>query len=78
MLHAKLLWSCLTLGDPEDCSLPVPAVSMGFPRQEYKTGLPCPPPGDLPDPGIEAIACGSYTADGFFTVESPGNSRTLK
>ena len=26
---------------------------MGFPRQEYCSGLPCPPPRDLPDPGIE-------------------------
>ena len=26
---------------------------MGFSRQEYWTGLPCPSPGDLPDPGIE-------------------------
>ena len=26
---------------------------MGFPRQEYWSGLPCPPPGDLPNPGIE-------------------------
>jgi len=26
---------------------------MGFPRQEYWNGLPFPPPGDLPDPGIE-------------------------
>ena len=26
---------------------------MGFSRQEYWRGLPCPPPGDLPDPGIE-------------------------
>ena len=25
----------------------------GFSRQEYWSGLPCPPPGDLPDPGIE-------------------------
>ena len=29
-------------------------LSMGFSRQEYQSGLPCPPPGDLPDPGIEA------------------------
>ena len=28
------------------------SLSMGFPRQEYRSGLPCPPPGDLPDPGI--------------------------
>ena len=27
--------------------------SMGFSRQEYWTGWPCPPPGDLPDPGIK-------------------------
>ena len=26
---------------------------MGLSRQEYWSGLPCPPPGDLPDPGIE-------------------------
>ena len=28
-------------------------LSMGFPRQEYWSGLPFPSPGDLPDPGIE-------------------------
>ena len=28
-------------------------LSMGFSRQEDWSGLPCPPPGDLPDPGIE-------------------------
>ena len=28
--------------------------SMGFPRQEYWSGLPFPPPGDLPHPGIES------------------------
>ena len=29
------------------------SLSMGFSRQEYWSGLPFPPPGDLPDPGIE-------------------------
>ena len=29
------------------------ALSMGFSRQEYWSGLPCPPAGDLPDPGIK-------------------------
>ena len=29
---------------------------MGFSRQEYWSGLPCPPPGDLPDPGIEPVS----------------------
>ena len=31
-------------------------LSMGFPRQEYWNGLPFPPPGDLPDPGIETVS----------------------
>ena len=35
-----------------DCSL-TGSLSMGFPRQEYWSGLLLPPPGDLPDPGIE-------------------------
>ena len=29
---------------------------MGFSRQEYWSGLLCPPPGDLPDPGIEPVS----------------------
>ena len=32
------------------------SLSMGFSRQEYFHGLLCPPPGDLPDPGIEPAA----------------------
>ena len=28
-------------------------LSMGFSRQEYLSGLPCPPPGNLTDPGME-------------------------
>ena len=27
---------------------------VGFSRQEYRSRLPCPPPGDLPDPGMQA------------------------
>ena len=42
---------CLALCHLMDCSLPAP-LSMGFPKQEW-SGLPFPPPGDLPDPGIE-------------------------
>ena len=30
--------------------------SMGFSRQEHWSGLLCPPPGDLPDPGIESVS----------------------
>ena len=35
-------------------------LSMGFSRQEYWSGLPCPPPGDLPDPGTETVSYVSY------------------
>ena len=31
-------------------------LSLGFSRQEYWSGLPCPPPGDLPDPGTEPVS----------------------
>ena len=37
-------------------------LSMGFSRQEYRSVLLCPPPGDLPDPGIKATAPGSQVA----------------
>ena len=36
---------------PAACQAP---SSMGFSNQEYWNGLPCPSPGDLPDPGIES------------------------
>ena len=45
--------SCLTLCDPMDYSLCQAPPSMGFSRQEYWSGLLCPPPGDRPNPGIE-------------------------
>ena len=31
-------------------------LSMGFSKQEYWNGLPCPPPGDLPNPGIKSAS----------------------
>ena len=44
-------------------------LSMGFSRQEYRRGLPCPPPRDLPDPGIEPTSLMSpASAGGFFTT----------
>ena len=44
-------------------------LSMGFFRQEYWSGLPCPPPGDLPDPGIEPSSLmPPALAEGFFTT----------
>ena len=46
-------------------------MSMGFSRQEYWSGLPCLPPGDLPDPGVEPVSLMTLVlADGFFTTST--------
>ena len=39
--------------DPMNYSLPGSSVNGGFSRREYWSGLPCPPPGDIPNPGTE-------------------------
>ena len=48
--------SCLTFCDPMDCSLAGVSIhgslSMGFSKQKHWSGLPCTPPGDLPNPRI--------------------------
>ena len=44
--------SCPTLTTPLTVACQAP-LSMGFPRQEYWSGLPFPSPADLPDPGIK-------------------------
>ena len=61
--------SYLTLCDLRDCSL----LPMDFSRQEYWSGMPFPPPGDLPNPGIESASLASSAlAGGFFTTEPSG------
>ena len=46
-------------------------LSMGFSRQEYWTGLPRPPPGDLPDPGTKPASLKSPALAGrFFTTSA--------
>ena len=41
-------------------------LSMGFPRQEYRSGLPFPSPGNLPDPGTDPAS--PALAGRFFTA----------
>ena len=51
---------------------------MGFSRQEYWSGLPFPPPGDLPDPGIELVSLASPALAGvFFATVPPGKPNNL-
>ena len=46
-------------------------LSMGFSRQEYWSGLPFPPPGDLSNPGFETASLMSPAlAGGFFTTSA--------
>ena len=53
-----------------DCQAP---LSLGFSRQEYWSELPCPPAGDLPDPGLEPKSPASPVLAGrFINAEPPG------
>ena len=65
----QLIQVCPTLYDPTDCGPPGSSVH-GFPRQEYWSGLPCPPPGDLPNSGIEATSLVSPALAGRFSTTS--------
>ena len=67
---------CPTLVTPWTVAHQAP-LSMGFSRQEYWSVLPFPPPGDLPDPGVEPIyLASSALAIGFLTTEPPGKLLT--
>ena len=45
-------------------------LSMGFSRQEYWSGLPCPPPGALPDPGITPCTVTPFTTGASLEAHS--------
>ena len=48
-------------------------LSVGFSREEYWSGVPYPPPGDLPDPGSEPVPLMSLAlAGGFLPLAPPG------
>ena len=49
---------------------------MGFPRQEYWSGLLLPPPGDLPDPGTEPVFLA--LPGRFFIAEQPGKPQEIR
>ena len=65
--------SCWTLCELMDCSTPGLFFSMELSRHEYSSGLPFPPPEDLPDPGIESVSLASPALVGrFFTTVQSG------
>ena len=47
-------------------------LSLGFSRHEYWSGLPCPPPGDLPHPGIKPALCILHWQAGTLPLAPPG------
>ena len=54
-------------------------LSMGFSWQEYWSGLPYPPPGDLPNPGIKPVSLMSpVLAGGFFTTSATWEALDMK
>ena len=57
----------LTYAQTVGCQVP---LSIGFPRQEYFSGLPVPSSGDLRNPGVEPKS--PALAGRFFTTEPPG------
>ena len=70
---AKLLQSCQSLCDPVDCSPPSSYVPGDSPCKNIGVGcqLPCPPLGDLPDPGIEPTSLLSAALAGrFFNTDA--------
>ena len=61
-------WLFATLGTVDHQA----PLSMGFSKQEHWSGVPFPPPGDLPDPGIESRTLMSPApAGGLFTSSAP-------
>ena len=72
-----LSWFSVQLCDPGGYSPPGSSVR-GDSRQEYWSGLPCPPPGDLPNSGIQPKPLGSPAlADGFFTTSLTWETQSI-
>ena len=67
--HVQLLATPWTTA----CQAP---LSVGFPREEYWSGLWFPPPGDLPDTGIEPMSPASAVLAGRFLPLAPSGNPT--
>ena len=63
-----------SLQTPWTVALQAP-LSMGFSRQEYLSGLPLPPAGNLPDARIEPMS--PVLAGEFFTTQPPGKTNLI-
>ena len=68
-MHAKLLQLCLTLRGPMDSSLPGSSIH-GILQARILEWVACPPPGDLPNPGIKPMSLISPALAGRFFTNS--------
>ena len=70
---------CLILCNPWNVACKAP-LSMGLSRQEYWSGFPCPPPGDLSKPGIEPVSLVSFALqeDSLSTVPPEKSIQKIK
>jgi len=69
-MHTKSFQLCTTLCDPMDYSLPGSSVR-GILQARILEWVACPPPGDLPDPGLEPVSLPSpVLVDVFFTTST--------
>ena len=76
-MHAKLLQSCLTLCNQWTVACQAP-LSMEFSSHEYWSGLPCPPPGNLPDSGVKPVSLHLLRWQaGSLLLEPPGKLSDL-
>ena len=65
--------SCVRPSAAPETAAPQAPLSVGYSPQEHGSGLPFPPPGDLPHPGIEPPSHASPAlAGGLFITEPPG------
>ena len=71
-MHAQCVWLFAT---PWTVTCQAP-LSVEFCRQDYWSGFPFPPPGNLPDPGIQPMSLA--LAGGFCTTEPPGNPYSVR
>ena len=67
VLSCSVMSDSLATPSAVACQAP---LSMRFSKQKYWSGLPFPPPGDLPNPVIKPVS--PALAGGFFTTELPG------
>ena len=63
-------FSHVQLCDPVDYIACQDPLSMAFSKQEYSSGWLCPPPGNLPDPGIKPVSLTSPALAGRFFIIS--------